>query len=185
MSDFTIHTIDSAPTESREMLVAAKTKFGFVPNLLGELAGAPAALRAYMTLNDLLSQTSLSPVAQQLVLISTSMANGCEYCVAAHSAGLKAAGLTDAELDAVRERQSLRDPKLEALRVFVTSVVESRGSVKQPALQRFLDAGYSREQVLEVLVGIAMKTLSNYTNHIADTPLDRELEPFAWESATA
>jgi len=111
MSNFTIHTIDSAPAASRDLLASAKARFGFVPNVLGELSAAPAALTAYMTLSDLLSQTSLSPLAHQLVLISTSMANGCEYCVAAHSAGLKAVGLTDQELDALRTGQSRRDDK--------------------------------------------------------------------------
>ena len=113
------------------------------------------------------------------------MANNCEYCVAAHSGGLKTAGLADDELDALRKRRSLNDVRLETLRVFVKSVVESRGWIKPPELQRFLNAGYLPEQVFEVLVGISMKTLSNYANHIADTPLDPRLEPFAWEPSTA
>lgn len=67
----------------------------------------------------------------------------------------------------------------------MTTIVSNRGWVKPPELQRFLDAGFTREQVLEVLVGVSMKTLSNYANHIADTPLDAKFEPFAWEPATA
>jgi len=185
MSQFTIHTVDSAPAASRETIEAVQKKYGFLPNLLGELAAAPAALKAYTTLSELLSQTSLSPVAQQVVLVAASMANGCHYCVAAHTAGLKMAWLADDQIDALRAGRSLADSKLEALRVFTISVVERRGRIGDADLQRFFDAGYAKEQVFEILLGVAMKTLSNYSNHIADTPLDKQLQPFAWEPAAA
>jgi AhpD family alkylhydroperoxidase len=84
MIRFDIHTIDSAPAETREHLQAARDRFGVLPNLLAELAGAPAALDAYLTLNRLLSETSLSPQEQQVVLAAASGANRCDYCVAAH-----------------------------------------------------------------------------------------------------
>ena len=185
MSQFTIHTVDSAPAASRETLAAVQKKFGFLPNLLGELAAAPAAVQAYVTLNELLGRTSLSPVAQQVVLVTTSIVNGCHYCVAAHTAGLKMTGFADDQIDALRAGRPLADPKLQALRVFTTGVVERRGRIGDADLQRFLDAGYARELVFEVLLGVAMKTLSNYSNHIADTPLDKQLQPLAWEPAAA
>ncbi len=122
---------------------------------------------------------------QQLIIASVSVANDCDYCVAAHSAGLKQAGLPDPEIEALREGRSLSDAKLEALRKFVTSVVEQRGHIGDDDLQDFIDGGYRREQFYDVLVGVAMKTLSNYTNHIAETPLDEELQPFAWEPSGA
>ena len=185
MIQFTIHTVDSAPAASKETLAAAQKKFGFLPNLLGELAAAPAAVQAYVMLNDLLSRTSLGPVGQQIVLVSASMANGCHYCVAAHTAGLKMAGLADDRIDVLRAGRPLSDAKLEALRVFTVGVVERRGQIGDADVKRFLDAGYAKEQVFEVLLGVAMKTLSNYTNHIAHTPLDKQLQAFAWEAAVA
>ena len=185
MPSFTIHTPDSAPEAARDTLHAVRQKFGFVPNLLGELAAAPSALKAYVTLNDLLAGSSLRPVEHQLVLIAASIANGCTYCVAAHTAGLKSAGLADDQIEALREGRPLADPRLQALRTLTTAIVERRGRISERDLQLFLDAGFTREQVLEVLVGVAMKTLSNYTNHIAETPIDAQLQPFAWERATA
>ncbi len=185
MPVFTIHTIDSAPEGSRETMGAIKRKFGFVPNLIGELGAAPAAVKAYTTLTGLLEETSLSPVEQQLVLTATSIANSCHYCVAAHSMGLKMAGLAQNEIDAVREGRELADVRLEALRKLTSAVVERRGWLDSADVQAFLKAGYRQEQILEVLVGVAAKTLSNYTNHLAGTPLDRQLEAFAWEPATA
>lgn len=183
MAEFTIHTIESAPGEAKEMLQAAEEQFGFVPNLLGELAAAPVALKAYMTLNSLLQDSSFSPVEQQLLLTSVSVANACTYCVAAHSAGLKQAGMADADIEAVRAGRPLSDAKLEALRSFTTTVVEGRGDIGNGDLDELLSAGYRREQVYEILMAVAQKTLSNYTNHIVQTPLDEQMEMFAWEPA--
>ncbi len=185
MPVFTIHTINSAPEPSRETMRAIKQKFGFVPNLIGELAAAPAAVKAYATLSGLLEETSLSPVEQQLVLAATSIANGCDYCVAAHSMGLKMAGLAQDQIEVIRENRELADGKLEVLRKFTAAVVEKRGRLDSTDVQAFLKAGYREEQILEVLVGVAAKILSNYTNHLAGTPLDTQMEAFAWEPATA
>ncbi len=160
---------------------AARKKFGFVPNLIKELAAAPAAVNAYLTLSALFDGTSLTPVERQIVLAMASAENGCAYCVAAHTAALKTTGLADSQIEAIRERRALADRKLEALRIFTTAVVNMRGWIEDDDLDAFLQAGYTREQVLEVLVGVAMKTLSNYANHIAETPLDKQLEMFAWE----
>lgn len=164
---------------------AIAKKFGFVPNLIRELAAAPAAIKAYVTLNGLLDETSLSPVERQLVLATASAENGCMYCVAAHTAGLKMAGFAADQIEAARERRSLADRKLEALRIFTATVVNKRGWIDDADLDAFLQAGYTREQVLEVLVGVTTKTLSNYANHIAQTPLDKELQAFARETAHA
>lgn len=138
MIEFTIHTIESAPPEARETLEAARKQFGFLPNLLGELAAAPSALKGYVTLSGLLSESSLRPIEQQLVLIAASLENGCGYCMAAHSAGLKMAGFADDQIDAVRSGRRLDDPKLEALRAFTTAVVARRGLVTQVELEQFL-----------------------------------------------
>lgn len=185
MSTFTIHTVETAPVASKDILTAVQKKFGFLPNLLGELAAAPAALKAYTTLNELLGQTSLTPVAQQVVLVAASMTNGCHYCVAAHTAGVTMAGLADDQVGALRSGGPLADPKLEALRLFTTAVVEHRGHVSDADLQKFLAAGYEPAQVFEVLLGVTMKTLSNYSNHIAHTPLDTQLQPLTWEPTHA
>ncbi len=183
MPSFPIHTIETAPDGSKAALADATKQFGFLPNLMGELAAAPAALKAYLMLGDLLSQTSLSPAEQQIVLVSASMSNDCHYCVAAHSAGLTMAGMAAHHIEALRAGRPLDDPRLDAIRVFTATVVEQRGDIDEEDVRRFIDAGYTQAQVLEVLVGVAMKTLSNYTNHIAATPLDPALQKFAWEPA--
>lgn len=95
------------------------------------------------------------------------------------------AGLADDRIAVLRAGQPLADAKLDALRVFAMTVVEQRGVIEPADLQRFVDAGYQPAQAFEVLVGVAMKTLSNYTNHIAATPLDARLQAFAWEPPAA
>ncbi len=185
MLEFTIHTIDTAPAASRERLAAVQRKYGFVPNLMGELAEAPSALEAYAALSELFGRTSLTPIERDVVLVTVSVTNGCTYCVAAHSASLTAAGLPVDQVAALRSGRPLRDRRLQALRAFTAAVVEQRGHMTDADLEPLLQMGYAREQVLEMLVGVAMKTLSNYVNHIAHTPLDARFQPFAWEAVTA
>lgn len=180
MTEFQIHTIDTAPDDAQEALEGARQKFGFLPNVLGELASSPPALKAYLGLGELLGETSLTPLEQQIVLISASRSNGCTYCVAAHSAGLKMAGAGPDLIESLRDGRSPSDGKLAALAAFTVAIVERRGEVTDGETKAFLAAGYRLEQILEVLIGVAMKTISNYTNHIARTPLDAGLQPFAW-----
>ncbi|MGR8935301.1 MAG: carboxymuconolactone decarboxylase family protein, partial [Gammaproteobacteria bacterium] len=108
--------------------------------------------------------------------------NHCSYCVAAHSVIAKHMVKADpAIVDALRNLQPLPDSKLDALANFTRSVVKNRGAVCNKTLDNFITAGYSLTQVLEVVLGVAFKTLSNYTNHIIDTPLDNAFQPEAWE----
>lgn len=180
MAAFTLHTSETAPETARPALAAAESKFGFVPNLLREMAEAPATLQGYLALGDLVAKTSLSPVEQQLVLTSVSLANTCEYCVAAHSAGLRQAGFPPDQLEALRELRPLADARLDALRAFAVAVVETRGRPDPDTVEAFRQAGYGNRQTLEIILAVGMKTISNYVNHIANTPLDPQLQSFAW-----
>lgn len=186
MSDrihFTLHDEDSAPEAARIHFEQAQQAFGFVPNLYRVMAEAPPLLEAYKTIGDLFDQTSLSPVERQVVLLSVSRVNGCEYCVAAHSGIARMQGADEAVVQAIREGRPVPDEKLEALRRFSEAVVLKRGRPEDEDVQAFLAAGYTKANVLEVVLGVGMKTLSNYTNHLADTPLDDAFKPLAWRKA--
>jgi len=181
MSDFPIHSVETAPQEATHPLQQAKDSLGFVPNLFGTFAESPAALKAYLSLTDLVeNQTAFSPTEAQVVLLSVSAVNGCEYCVAAHTGIAKAQKVPDDVVSAIRDGRPIEDEKLEALRTFTRSVVDNRGWVDQSDLRAFLDAGYTQRHVLEVILGVAMKTLSNYTNHIAAPALDKQFEAAKW-----
>lgn len=180
---FPIHTPDSAPVPARPILAGAQKGMGFVPNLLGTMANAPALLNAYSTVARIFDDTSLSPTERQIVLIATSRENGCEYCVAAHTV---IAGMQSVPKDvvaAVRAGTPIADQKLEALRQFTAAVVATRGRPSDAAIENFAAAGYSQPQVLEVVLGVGVKTISNYTNHIAHIPLDEAFSSAAWSRA--
>ncbi|MGE0040801.1 MAG: carboxymuconolactone decarboxylase family protein [Vicinamibacterales bacterium] len=180
----TIHPLTpaDAPEASREMLEGAARAFGFVPNLLGNMAHAPALLEAYMAVASAFNKTSLTPTERHIVLLTTSVRHGCTYCVAAHSATAGMQKVPAPIVEALRAGQPLADPKLDALRRFTLDTVESRGWPSEQTVRDFLGAGYTEAQALEVLVGIGQKTLSNYTNHLAGTPLDEAFATTRWNA---
>lgn len=175
--DFTIYTTENAPEESKPLLSAAKENFGFVPNLLGEFAESPAVLEGYLKLNEIVGKTDFTPQEQQLAILAVSIENKCHYCSAIHSTILRnQLNVDDGIVDAVRNSETVPDEKLDALVTYAKKAVEKRGFVDDSDIQAFLDAGYSKRQALEINLIIALKTISNYTNHIADTPVDEAFE---------
>jgi uncharacterized peroxidase-related enzyme len=185
MVDFTFHNADSAPAEAKPLVEKAESNFGFLPNILAGMAEAPALLEGYMTLSGIFDKTSLSAIERQLILLTVSYENACDFCMAAHTGGAKRARMDDAHIEALRNGKGLDDPKLETLRVFTRKVVTNRGWVDDADVQRLLDAGYTKQNVLEVIVGVGLKTISNYTNHIIGTPLNPQLEPLKWDKPKA
>lgn len=180
MSQLPIHTIETAPAGARETLQHAQAKFGFLPNLLGKLANAPAALEAYLAVSDAFNGASLRPLERQVVLLTTSFVNQCPYCVAAHSMLAAAAGADSAALEALRAGRSLSDERLEAVRRYTEHLVVRRGQADPRETQRFLDAGFDKTQIYEVITGITQKTLSNYADHVELIPLDAPFSAHAW-----
>ncbi|MFQ5471172.1 MAG: carboxymuconolactone decarboxylase family protein [Gammaproteobacteria bacterium] len=184
MSLFPVHTKESAPEAARQILEAVAGTFGFVPNLLGVMAISPALAEAYVTLSGIFEKKSgLTTIEQQIVLLAVSRYHECHYCVAAHSMIADRHKVPREVTDAIRNDRLISDPKLEALRQLTTSIVETRGRPPENVLQAFINAGYLPSHVFDVLVGIAQKTLSNYSNHLADTPLDSSMEAYTWPPA--
>lgn len=180
---YTIHNPDTAPGEAKEILAGATKTLGFVPNLLGIMAEAPALVKAYTTLSRIFAETSFSAAERQVVLLTVSYENGCEYCVAAHSVIAAVQKVPDEVVRAIRDGRPIGDTKLEALRRFTSAVVTSRGWPTEGDTKALLAAGYGKQQVLEVVLGVGIKTLSNYANHIAKTPLDEAFAKAAWSKA--
>jgi uncharacterized peroxidase-related enzyme len=172
MSSFKVHTINSAPEGSAETLGRAEATYGFLPNVLGVMAESPSLLKGYATLSKLFAESSLTAKEQQIVLLTVSRFNGCEYCTAAHSMTARMTGLGEESVRAFRCEIPLLDDRLEALRRFTTMVLKSGGSPGEGHLQQFFDAGFTNANVLDVILGIGFKTLSNTTNHIAHPPID-------------
>lgn len=180
MDRFVIHTPTTAPEKARPILKRIDDDLGYLPNLYAGLADAPTALEGYLSLDERFQATSLTPLQRTIVLLTASRTNECHYCIAVHTAELSEAGYPDDQIENLRNMRSLSDPKLDALRVFTHRLVEARGQVSEDDVEAFLEAGYERPQVLEIVLGVSMKTLSNYVNHLLDTPLDEQFEDFAW-----
>jgi alkylhydroperoxidase family enzyme len=183
--EFTIYTLETAPEASKEALAHAQETFGLIPNLEGILAEAPAALKGGMALWDLFETTSFTPTEQQIIYLTANYEHDCHYCMAAHSGLAKMVGMSPANIDALRNGQPLVDPKLQALRLFTQRMIEARGWMNDREIEEFLAAGYTKQQVLEVILGIAVKIIHNYTNHIAKTPLDKAFQPYVWSKPAA
>jgi uncharacterized peroxidase-related enzyme len=180
MVEFPVHDESSAPQEAKPALALAKKQYGSVPNLHGVLAESPQALAAYQAVSDQFLKSSLPNAAKLVVLLTASRQNRCSYCVAAYSALGAAQKVDDSVIRAIREDKPIDDAQLEAVRRFTVLVVDNRGWVADDDVQAFLDAGFTRRHVLDVITGVAMKTLSNYTNHLANTPLDDGFASYAW-----
>ncbi len=180
MTTFTIHTPDSAPVESKEQLETTQQRNGLIPNLYGVLAEAPIALEAYETLASLLMRASFTPTERHVVWFTINAYHDCHYCMAAHTLLAKGEGVPEDVIETARAVRSYEDPKLESLRVFTLNLVENRGWASPNDLEAFLAAGFTKQNVLEILVVIAHKVLSNYTNHIVATPVDDAFKRFTW-----
>ena len=178
--EFTIHTLETAPKDSKQALAHAKETFSFIPNLEGIFAEAPALLKGSMTLWDLFETTSFTTIEQQVIYLTANYENSCDYCMAAHSGLAKAIGMSPENIEALRNGTPLPDTRLQALRHFTQQMVKARGWVEDSEVEAFIEAGYTKQQVLEVILGIAIKVMHNYTNHIAKTPLDRQFQANIW-----
>ena len=167
MTKFSVHTIETAPAPSKTLLAKSLKEWGFIPALHGILAESAPTLEAYQSLFALGQTTSLSPAEQQVVYIAVSAMHGCEYCVAGHTYLGRAVKLDESALQALRDGKPIPAPKLQTLRSFAEAVVRERGFVGDAAIDAFVAAGFTKAQVLEVVLIVSCKTISNYVDHIA------------------
>ncbi|MEM7694188.1 MAG: carboxymuconolactone decarboxylase family protein [Pseudomonadota bacterium] len=180
---FALHSGETAPEAAKPLLKEAEAALGKVPNLERVMAEAPALLEAYVKTWAMFDTTTLTPAERQVVYQVANVENGCLYCRPWHAMLSKMAGMDAADVMALRDGKPLSDPRLEALRTFATAVLNTRGNVSEAEKSAFLAAGYTRETMLEVVLGLAIKVMSNYTNALAQTPLDPEVARWAPEPA--
>lgn len=183
-SHFPVHPEADAPQAARPTLNAVKADFGMIPNLELVMATSPELLEGYATTWAIFERTSLTPVERQVVYMTANLENDCDYCIAWHSKLAASAGLPAEEVLQLRAGGPLADTKLRALQVFTRVLIHRRGNPLQSDLKEFLAAGYTPQSALEVVLGIAVKTMSNFTNGLAGTPLDKAVQRHAWRRPT-
>ena len=173
--------INNAPEESKKILENVAKGMGFVPNLFATFAHNPEALKSYLSLGESFAKAGFTSLEQQIVLLTVSRENKCAYCMAAHSAIATMSKLDQTVITQLRSGEPLNDQKLETLRTFTKKITSTKGWPDSSDVHAFLSAGYTQAHILGVVLGVTMKTLSNYTNHIAQTPLDDAFKNFHWE----
>jgi uncharacterized peroxidase-related enzyme len=180
-------SIEKAEPLARATLETARQKLGMIPNMYAYMANAPGLLEAYRIGYELFRQESgFTPVEQEVIFLSISYENGCEYCMAAHSFLADVQSKVPAEVtEALREGRDIPDARLRALSRFTRVLVQKLGRPRQSDLDLFRAAGYTDAQVLQIILAIGVKTLSNYTNHVCDTPVDSTFSKRAWTQSAA
>lgn len=179
--NFPSHDLDTAPEASKTLLEKSKKAFGRLPGLHKVLAESPQAYEAYQLLHKLFTETDFDADELTVVWQAINVENSCHYCVPAHTGIAKMMKVSDEITNALRNETALPTLKLEALRKFTIQMVRERGNTTDTQIETFFAAGYSHRAVLDVILGIAQKTMSNYINHVAVTPIDEVFQPLKWQ----
>jgi AhpD family alkylhydroperoxidase len=180
MTSFPIHTIDTAPEESKETLRHVRETLGMIPNLAAGMAESPTLLRSFFAVRDLYAQGTMSPLDIQVLSLTNAFENGCEWCMAFHSAAALKAGLSKEDLALLRAGNAPADPRLRALTDFSRMMVRNRGHVSDRDLEAFYAAGFTKAQALEVVLGVGFSVMANFSGHMVHAPLGAAFEPHAW-----
>lgn len=175
MSQFTYYTPDTAAPEASDLLSGIQHAYGFIPNLFAYMAAAPTTIEAYLNLNQLVEKTSFTPAQQQLALLAVSVENRCNFCSVAHQAFAKVKGSHPQSVEAVINHQEIEDNSDRALVSLARAMVQQRGFVGEEALAKFYQAGFSKQNVFELVLIVTIKTLSNYSNHLTNPEPNKEL----------
>ena len=178
-------TVHDAEPRARAGLESAQKALGFIPNMYAHMANAPILLDSYLYTYGLFRQESgFTPVEQEVVFLTISRENGCHYCVAAHSFVADAMSKVPAEVtNAIRDGRDIPDTKLQALSAYTKTVLNSRGHPCRESTAAFLAAGYTEQHILNIVQAIAVKVMSNYANHLFETPLDEVFKGRVWQPA--
>jgi uncharacterized peroxidase-related enzyme len=165
-------TIESAPQGSKMTLQAIQKRNGFISNLMATFASSPTLLNGYVGLDTAWEESSFTAQERQLIFLAASVENRCRYCVAAHATELKGLRVNPEYIQAVRNRDALGDPRLDALVTLTRELVAERGFVAPKTWERFVAAGFNEVALLEVLIGVALKIISNYLDNLSPIAID-------------
>lgn len=179
MKEFTLHTPETAPESSKPLLEKSQQAFGSIPNSHAVMAESLQLLHGYQVLHEAFLNSSFNNAEKTVVWQSINVEHECHYCVPAHSAIAKSMKVDDDLNQALRDQAPLGDDKLEVLRDTTLEIVRQRGHLSDEQSKTFFAAGYSQQNLLDIILALSQKVMSNYVNHLADTPLDDAFKPFA------
>lgn len=180
LAHFPLLSLETVSDEAAETLQMVHKKFGKIPNIIGTMANAPVTLKSYAALGANLAKAGFDPIEMQLINLTISVENDCRYCIAAHSTALKKGLKVEADVVAsIRAGEAVQDPRWNALITTIRILMRNKGAISANSVTEFTDAGYSKKQMLDLLSAIAMKTLTNYLDHMTQIDLDPAYQPEA------
>ncbi|NYH16266.1 carboxymuconolactone decarboxylase family protein [Paraburkholderia bryophila] len=182
MSTFQVHTLDSAPEQSRPVLQQLQQTFGFIPNIAGAMAESPVLIGAFINLFQKVHSGTFSEAQIQTLLLTNAVTNACSWAVAFHTALALNEGLTPADVEAIRAGRAPADRQHAALSTLAKTAIEKRGHLGDQDVSAFLEAGFRRDQVLELLAVTAASTITNYVGSITQPPLETQFQVHAWHA---
>jgi alkylhydroperoxidase family enzyme len=183
MSSFHVHTIDSAPQQSKPVLRQLQQTFGFIPNIAAAMAESPVLIDAFFDLFQKVHAGTFTEAQIQTLLLTNAVTNACSWAVAFHTALALNEGLAPADVDAIRSGRAPADREHAALSTLTKASIEKRGHLDERDVSGFLEAGFRRDQVLEVLAVAAASTITNYVGNIARPPLEAQFHAHIWSRA--
>ncbi len=180
LNGYRIYDLNNASPAAKPVLEEVQRHYQFIPNALSAMAESPEAVRAYMMLDEINSENSLTDEERHVAFLAISREYNCQYCVAAHTAFAQMGQVDGGFITGLRESKPLANKKLNALQTFVGQLVESDGYVNEKDFNTFLAAGYTRQTALEVITMIANKMIAILANRVMGTDLDAALEGARW-----
>ena len=185
MSIYEVHTIDTAPEASKPILQNLKSSIGMIPNLAATMAESPELLNGFLTIRKILYGGTFTPGEVQVLALTNAFENGCHYCIAFHTALALKEGVSKDTVAALRSGRSPQESRLRALSEFSRVLVKHRGHVSSNDLQKFIAAGFSKRQALEVVLGVAVSILPNFAHHLTQCALDPAFSEHLWAPTDA
>ncbi|SAK57748.1 carboxymuconolactone decarboxylase [Caballeronia catudaia] len=182
MSSYPVHTIQSAPAESKPALQQLQRLFGTVPNVAAKMASSPVLIGGFIALFERVHASSLTEPQIQTLLLTNAVANASEWPVAFHTALALNEGVHPADVDAIRRGDLPHDATLAALSSLARKLIGQRGRITEADRERFIESGFSAEQLLEVVAVVAASTITNYASSITRPPLEAQFEAFVWKA---
>ncbi|MFC5743599.1 carboxymuconolactone decarboxylase family protein [Dyella tabacisoli] len=185
MSAFPVHTIESAPEQSKPSLQALQSAFGIIPNIAGAMATSPVLIGSLVGLFGKVHGGSFSEAQIQIVLLTNAVTNACPWAVAFHSFLAVKEGVDPADVDAIRDRRTPKHAGSAALSTLARTLIEKRGHLSELDKSAFLDAGFGEDRLLEVIAIVAASTITNYNGNVTNPPLEDAFQAYRWRAPRA
>ncbi|MFP3568507.1 carboxymuconolactone decarboxylase family protein [Paraburkholderia sp. SIMBA_030] len=182
MSGYPVHTIESAPVQSRPALQQLQQAFGLIPNIAGAMAASPVLINGFIGLFERVHASSLTERQIQTLLLTNAVTNASEWAVAFHTALALKQGVQPADVDAIRHGGLPDEAGLASLSTLARMLIETRGHLAESDKRRFFEAGFSSEQILEAIAVVAASTITNYTGSVTRPALETLFEEFVWHA---